>query len=258
MTKKALLAVSFGTTYEETRKLTIDAFEEDLKKAFPDRDLFRAWTSGVVRRILRERDGINIGSVTDEMEHMLRHGITDVLVQPSHILTGEEFEKIKGAVLEYGDKFEKISVGAPLIASEADSVKMAQIIREIFPLKEDEMLVLMGHGTKKCDFDAYGVLQKTFNDAGCGNICIGTVEFDPGIAPALEAVRKFRPKKVFLTPLLVVAGDHATNDMAGDEEDSWKNQLLREGVEVECVVKGLGEYEKVRELYIEHAKEADK
>ncbi|MCR4893542.1 MAG: sirohydrochlorin cobaltochelatase, partial [Eubacteriales bacterium] len=80
----------------------------------------------------------------------------------------------------------------------------------------------------------------------------------PGIAPVLEAVRKLRPKKVFLTPLLVVAGDHATNDMAGDEEDSWKNQLLREGVEVECVVKGLGEYEKVRELYIEHAKEADK
>ena len=255
--EKALLAVSFGTSHDDTRALTIDAFEKDLREAFPDRTFYRAWTSGVIRRILRERDGLIIDSVSLAMERMLEDGIKDVLVQPSHILTGEEYEKVTSAVEKYKARFEKISVGLPLISCEDDAVRVAGILGDAFNfLKDDEMLVLMGHGAARCDFPAYEILQKTFREKGCKNVAIGTVEFDPGIAPVLECVKDLKPSKVYLTPLLIVAGDHAKNDMAGNEPDSWKNTIKGLGPDVEVVLRGLCEYAPVREMFVEHAKAA--
>lgn len=255
--KKALLAVSFGTSYEETRKLTIEAIEQDLKAAFPDRQVYRAWTSRMIRKKLLERDGLQIDGVREAMERMLADGVTDVLIQPTHMLAGVEFEETVSVIRSFADSFAVIKMGRALIAGEEDLRKLCGALEKIFAEEiASGMLVFMGHGSEKNTFPVYELLQRQFEADGHPDVSVGTVEFTPGIGLVLEKIRQRRPEKIFLTPLLVVAGDHATNDMSGDDEDSWKNQFAREGAEVTCIVRGLGEYPEIRQLYLEHAKEA--
>ena len=253
--KKGLLAVSFGTSYPETRKVTIEAIENDLARAFPDRRLVRAWTSGMIRRKVEKTEGLRIPSVAEALEQMAAEGFTDVLVQPTHLLNGEELERTRETVRSFAGRFEKLSMGEPLLSCPGDIAAMARLVEEIYgDLPCGELLALMGHGSAALTFPAYELLEEQFRQDGYPNICIGTVEFTPGIAPVLERVRRDKPARVHLAPLLVVAGDHALNDMSGDEPDSWKNQIAREGAEVVCHVNGLGEYEAVRALYVEHAR----
>ena len=255
--KKALLVVSFGTSYPETRKLTIEAIEEDLKAAFPDRAFYRAWTSKMIKKKLLERDGIQIDSVQQALERMASDGVTDVLVQPTHMLTGVEFEDTIRTIRSFVDSFAVIRMGRALIANEYDMKLLAKALETVFAEETASgMMVFMGHGSERNAFPVYELLQKQFAEDGFPDVCVGTVEFEPGIEPVLAAIRSKHPSKIWLTPLLVVAGDHALNDMSGDEEDSWKNQFSREGAEVTCIVKGLGEYPEVRQLYLEHAKAA--
>ena len=256
--KKALLAVSFGTSYPKTRKVTIDALEKTLYAAFPDRTGFSAWTSGFIRKKLLKTTGEKILSVEEALEAMAEDGFSDLLVVPTHLLEGNEFDiKICSVLETYKDRFAKITVARPLIADEKDAAKLAAVMEEIYAgVKENEMLVLMGHGSEKEECAAYKWLARCFEKDGHENFALGTVEFEPGFEPVIKKVRERKPEKVYLAPLLVVAGDHATNDMAGDEPDSWKNQIAAEGCEVECVLKGLGEFEQIRALYTLHAKDA--
>lgn len=255
--KKALLVVSFGTSYEETRKRTIEAIEEDLRRTFPERKFYRAWTSERIRRKLRETQGLFYDNVREAMDRMLQNGITDVLIQPTHMMPGIEYEETRETILSYRSRFDKMRLGAPLLAEEKDLQVLAQVIEEIFQeIKASEMLALMGHGSPHAMFPVYEGLEECFQKDGFGHFCVGTVEYEPGFGAVLQRVRERKPDKVYLTPLLVVAGDHALHDMAGEDSDSWKCQLENEGLETVCIVRGMGEYPSVRQIYVNHALEA--
>lgn len=251
--KKAILAVSFGTSHDDTRKVTIDAIEQEMQAAFPDYPLYRAWTSKMIIRKLKERDQIHINTVKEAMEQMRMDGITDVLIQPTHVINGIENDLMKEDALSYREYFHSISLGDPLLTSEQDSLKVIEAITQEFSdLKKDEVLVLMGHGTTHFSNSVYAALDYTFKDRGFPNIFLGTVEAYPSMETLLKMVNAYRPSKVILAPFMIVAGDHAKNDMAGDDPDSWYSQFKAAGYEVRSVIKGLGEYPGIRRLLVEH------
>lgn len=257
-TKKAILAVSFGTSHNDTRKITIDAIEQDMQAAFPDYALYRAWTSKMIIKKVNARDGVHIFTVKEAMELMLQDGITDVLVQPTHVINGIENDLMKEDALAYQEQFHSISFGDPLLTSEQDNLAVIEAITSEFKdLEKDDVLVLMGHGTTHYANAIYAALDYTFKDKGYSNIFLGTVEAYPTMESLLKMVHAYKPKKVVLAPFMIVAGDHAKNDMASDEPDSWYSQFKAEGYEVEPVLKGLGEYSGIRKLFIEHLKAID-
>ncbi len=256
---KGLLIVSFGTSVAETRKKTIEAIEADLAAAFPDRRAYRAWTSGIIRRKLRSSGELAVDSVEEAMERMKGDGITDLLVQPTHMLPGEEYGKVVDAVQTAGAGFARILLGQPLLTSESDVRAVASVLENTFSdVGSNELLALMGHGSAEAKTNYYLLLAEAFRKDGHGNFIVGTVEEKPGFAPVLAAARERRPKLIKLLPFMVVAGDHAINDMAGDDEDSWSSMLRKEGFAVDCILKGLGEYPPVRAMYVEKARQAEK
>ena len=257
-TKKAILAVSFGTSHNDTRKITIDAIEQDMQAAFPDYALYRAWTSKMIIKKVNARDGVHICNMKEAMEKMLQDGITDVLVQPTHVINGIENDLMKEDALAFQEQFHSISFGDPLLTSEQDNLAVIDAITSEFKtLTKDEVLVLMGHGTTHYANAIYAALDYTFKDKGYSNIFLGTVEAYPTMESLLKMVHAYQPKKVVLAPFMIVAGDHAKNDMASDEPDSWYSQFKAAGYDVEPVLKGLGEYTGIRKLFIEHLKTID-
>lgn len=257
-TKKAILAVSFGTSHNDTRKITIDAIEKDMQDAFPEYKLYRAWTSKMIIKKVNARDEVHICTVKEAMEQMLQDGITDVLVQPTHVINGIENDLMKEDTLAFQEGFHSISFGDPLLTTEQDNLAVIDAITSEFKdLEKDDVLVLMGHGTTHYANAIYAALDYTFKDKGYSNIFLGTVEAYPTMESLLKMVHAYKPKKVILAPFMIVAGDHAKNDMASDEPDSWYSQFKAEGYEVEPVLKGLGEYSGIRKLFIEHLKSID-
>lgn len=257
-TKKAILAVSFGTSHNDTRKITIDAIEKDMQDAFPAYSLYRAWTSKMIIKKVNSRDGVHIYTVKEAMEQMLQDGITDVLIQPTHVINGIENDLMKEDALAFQEQFHSISFGDPLLTSEQDNLAVIDAITSEFKdLTKDEVLVLMGHGTTHYANAIYAALDYTFKDKGYQNIFLGTVEAYPTMESLLKMVHAYQPKKVVLAPFMIVAGDHAKNDMASNEPDSWHSQFKAEGYNVEPVLKGLGEYPGIRKLFIEHLKAID-
>lgn len=252
-TKKAILAVSFGTSHEDTRKVTIDAIEDSMRQAFPEYPVYRAWTSKMIIRKLKNRDNIIVPTVKEAMEQMAADGITDVLVQPTHVINGIENDRMKEDALSFRDSFHSISFGDPLLTTEDDSHKViAAIAREFSHITKDQALVFMGHGTTHFANSIYAALDYTFKDKGYHNFFLGTVEAYPSMESLKKMVKAYRPKEVVLAPFMIVAGDHAKNDMAGDDPESWYSQFKDEGYEVKTVLKGLGEYEGIRSLFIDH------
>ncbi len=255
--KNGLLVVSFGTSCFETRALTIEAIERELSAAFPERGFYRAWTSGFIRKKLKTSEGLSIYSVPEAMERMLADGVSDLLVQPTHMMAGEEFTSVVDDIKAFRERFSRVCVGEPLLASQEDIRRLAGTLEEVFSgIGDDEMLALMGHGSSFVTANPYEKLNEVFAQDGFERFRVGTVEFEPGFAPILDAARLHRPGKIHLAPLMVVAGDHALNDMAGSEEDSWSSRLKAEGFDVISVLKGMGEYASVREMYVSHANEA--
>ena len=258
-TKKAILAVSFGTSHEDTRKVTIDAIEDSMRQAFPEYPVYRAWTSKMIRRKLKNRDNIIVPTVKEAMEQMAADGITDVLVQPTHVINGIENDRMKEDALSFRDSFHSISFGDPLLTTEDDSHKViAAIAREFSHITKDQALVFMGHGTTHFANSIYAALDYTFKDKGYHNFFLGTVEAYPSMESLKKMVKAYRPKEVVLAPFMIVAGDHAKNDMAGDDPESWYSQFKDEGYEVKTVLKGLGEYEGIRSLFIDHIRAIDR
>ena len=257
-TKKAILVVSFGTSYEEAKIRNIESIEKDLQTAFPDRKFYRAWTSKIIVAKLLKRDNLQIMNVAQAMEEMLADGITDLLIQPTHVIDGHENNSVAQDIAKYKDKFQSIHLGAPLLGSHEDVMQMIEIISSAFAplLDKDEALVLMGHGTNHRVNPIYKELDDCFHAAGHENIYVGTVEAYPSLNDLIAIIKEHNYKKVCLSPFMIVAGDHARNDLAGDEEDSWKSIFQASGIAVQCVLKGLGEYPPVRALFIQHAKEA--
>ena len=256
MEKQAILVVSFGTTHQDTRDKTIGAIELALAERYPDRTLRRAFTSGMIMRVLKERDHLIIDNVSEAMEHLIEDGFTDVLIQPTHIINGDEYDKMIAQIEPYKEKLNILHVGAPLLTSSEDYTKTCEaIIKNAPELKESDVLILMGHGTGHFADAAYAALDYRFKALGYTNVFVGTVEGYPSLETVLEQMKPLAPEKVILMPFMIVAGDHAVNDMASDEEDSWRSVCESEGYEVECIVKGIGEFKEIQQIYADHARD---
>lgn len=256
-TKKAILVVSFGTSFHRTREKTIDKIEEEIQAAYPDYQVYRAWTSRMIIAKLLRRDGIRIPTVTEAVEAMLEDGITELVVQPTHIINGVENDQMKADVQAYQDRFQRVVFGAPLLTSTQDSQEAIGAVMEEFTwLDEKDALVLMGHGTTHYANTVYAALDYTFKDLGYPHVFLGTVEAYPSLENLMKMVCSFGPKRVVLAPFMVVAGDHAIHDMSGEDEDSWRSRFEQAGFSVECVMKGLGEYPGIRQMYIQHIEDA--
>ena len=257
-TKPVLLAVSFGSSYNETRDVTIGAVEAALQAAYPEYEVRRAFTSQIVIDILEEREKMEIDNVIEAMDRLVADGVKEVVVQPTHVMPGFEYDDVMAEIADYADKFDSMKVGDPLLASDDDyDALVASLLEETAEYNaEGTAIVFMGHGTHHEANETYSRLQKRLNAAGAANYFIGTVEAEPSLDTVLAAVQETEATKVVLLPLMIVAGDHANNDMAGDEEDSWKTAFANAGYEVECVLKGLGQYEGVQNILIAHAGKA--
>ncbi|MDY4692051.1 MAG: sirohydrochlorin cobaltochelatase [Blautia sp.] len=256
---KAILVVSFGTSHNDTREVTIDAIEHDIQDAFPEYAVYRAWTSKMIIRKLKERDNIHINNVKEAMEQMRSDGITDVLVQPTHVINGIENDQMKEDVLSFKNDFHSVSFGTPLLTSEQDNIDVIEAVAaEFSDLQPNEALVLMGHGTTHYANSIYAALDYTFKDKGYKNIFLGTVEAYPSMETLMKMVKEYAPDRVILAPFMIVAGDHAKNDMAGDDPDSWYNRFLSAGFSVKPVIKGLGQYPGIRRIFVEHLKAASR
>lgn len=254
---KAILVVSFGTSFPETRKRNITAIENDISAAFPDRVLYSAWTSKMIMKKLLRTENKKINNVREAMETIIADGIRDVIIQPTHVINGIENDLMKEDALAYKEQFDSIRFGAPLLTSEADSEAVVKAVaHEFSDLSKDAMLVLMGHGTTHYANSVYAALDYRFKDMGYANISLGTVEAYPSLDSIMKSAREKKPRSVVLAPFMIVAGDHATNDMAGANDDSWRSQFETAGFETSCVMKGLGEYPDIRKIFVEHAKAA--
>lgn len=255
--KKALLVISFGTSYKDTREKTIDVSEKALAAAFPEFDQKRAFTSQIIIDILSDRDGIEVDNVTEAIEKLYQEGYGEVLVQPLHVINGAEYSDLVAELTPYKGKFAKLVIGQPLLSSVDDYKTMVASVNAAMPeLGENEAVVFMGHGTHHHANSAYGALDYTFKTEGYLNVYIGTVEGYPALEDVIHWLEVDGIEKVTLMPLMVVAGDHAQNDMAGDEDDSWKVILKGAGYEVDTLLVGLGEMEGIHEMYIDHARAA--
>lgn len=255
-----ILAVSFGTSFDDNREVTIGAVENAIKAANPEYEVRRAFTSQIVIDVIKENGGAAIDNVEEAFDRLVEDGVKELVVQPTHVMSGFEYDDLMAVIDEYEGKFDKLSVGAPLLTSDADYTTLADaLVADTAAYNVDgTAVVFMGHGTHHEANATYGKLQETFTAKGNANYFVGTVEGSPTLEDVIAGVKAGGYTKVVLQPLMVVAGDHANNDMAGDEEGSWKLAFEAEGIEVECSLKGLGAIEAVQDMYVAHTAEAVK
>lgn len=256
--EKELLVVSFGTSFNDSRRLTIGAIESALEKAFPEYAVRRGFTSQIIIDHVAKRDGEIIDNMQEALDRAVDNGVKTLVVQPTHLMNGLEYEEMSKAIAQYSDAFGQISIGQPLLTSDEDFQAVAKAITEATADYDDgeTAIVFMGHGTEAESNGVYAKMQQVLTDGGYAHYYVGTVEATPSLDDVLEAVKQGSYKRVVLRPLMVVAGDHANNDMAGDEDDSWKTTFEKAGYEVVCEVEGLGALEAVQQLYVEHAQAA--
>ena len=248
--KAALVAVSFGTSYPETRAKTIEAVEQKLAEAFPKYDVFRAFTSNKVIKKIKEQENITILTVDQQIQQLIAEGYQEILVQPLHIIPGSEYSKALHQAMKYKDQVTRIKVGKPLLSSIEDYQKVVAWLETLAEdLAEEEALVLMGHGSQHSAFTVYACLDHMLMEKP---LFVCAVESYPELTLLIERLQKSKYKKINLYPLMLVAGDHATNDMASDEEDSWKSQLERAGFIVEAFLKGMGEVPQIQQQFVAH------
>ena len=273
-----ILAVSFGTSFNDSRVADIKGIEDALQEANPDWSVRRAFTAQIIINHVQARDGEKIDNVDQALERAVDNGVKNLVVQPTHLMHGAEYDELVEAVENYKDKFETVKIAEPLlgeVGADADAVNSdkeavakaltAEAVKDagydsLDAAKEDgTAFVFMGHGTSHTAKVSYSQMQTQMKDLGYDNVFIGTVEGEPeetSCESVIDAVEKAGYKKVVLRPLMVVAGDHANNDMAGDEEDSWKTAFENEGYEVECVLEGLGQIPAIQEVYVAHTQAA--
>ncbi|MGL6024710.1 MAG: sirohydrochlorin cobaltochelatase, partial [Cetobacterium sp.] len=245
----AIVAVHFGTTHEDTKEKTINIINEKIKKEFSKLDFFEAYTSRIINRILLKR-GIKNLNTTEILEKLLNEGYKHVILQPTYIISGTEMEALRREVELFSDKFEDIRLGVPLLSSVDDYFNLLEVLKEeAGDLKENEGLIMVGHGTDHPALSSYPMLDYVARDLELP-IYIGTVEGYPGFDKVLKVLKKDKKSRVKLMPLMFVAGDHAKNDIAED----WKEALEKNGIEVVLDLKGLGEIEKIQNIFIEKAK----
>lgn len=250
--------VSFGTSYNDSRRLTIGAIENAMEEAFPEYAVRRGFTSQIIIDHVKSRDNVSIDNVKQALDRAVENGVKTLVIQPTHLMDGLEYHELVDEVAQYSDAFEHLAIGKPLLTSEADFQAVEQDITEATAEYDDgkTAICFMGHGTEAASNAVYETLQDQLTQSGHENYYIGTVEAEPSLDTVLSAVQKGTYERVILVPLMIVAGDHANNDMAGEEADSWKSTFEAAGYQVECLLNGLGELESIQKILVEHAQDA--
>ena len=275
-----LLVVSFGTSFNDSRAEDISGIEKALEAAYPDWSVRRAFTAQIINNHVQARDDEKIDNVDQALERAVDNGVKNLVVQPTHLMHGAEYDELVETLDNYKDKFETVTVAEPMlgeVGSDAtvineDKAKVAEAITaeavktagydSLDAAKEDgTAFVFMGHGTSHSAKVSYSQMAAQMKDLSYDNVFIGTVEGEPeetACENVIEAVKEAGYTKVVLRPLMVVAGDHANNDMAGDDEDSWKSQFTASGYfdSVDTQISGLGRIEAIQQIYIDHTKDA--
>ena len=276
--QKEILVVSFGTSFNDSRVKDVKSIEDALQEAFPDWSVRRAFTAQIIINHVQARDGEAIDNMEQALDRAAANGVKELVVQPTHLMHGAEYDEMMDALDAYRDKFEKIAVAEPLLgevgtdatvinadkeavakAVVADAAADAGFADAAAAAKEGTAFVLMGHGTAHVAKVTYSQMQTQMGKLGYDNVFIGTVEGEPeetACEAVIEAVKAAGYKNVILRPLMVVAGDHANNDMAGDEEDSWKSLFEADGSfdSVTAQIAGLGSIAEVQDLYVAHTR----
>ena len=275
-----LLVVSFGTSFNDSRAKDIKGIEDALQAAYPDWSVRRAFTAQIIINHVQARDGEKIDNMQQAMDRAVANGVKNLVVQPTHLMHGAEYDEMMEMIDEYRDKFESVAVAEPLLgevgadatvinedkeavakAVTAEAVATAGYDSVEAAAKDGTAFVFMGHGTSHTAKVSYSQMQTAMQTLGYENVFIGTVEGEPestSCENVIEAVKAAGYTKVVLRPLMVVAGDHANNDMAGADEDSWLSQFEASGAfdSVDCQIAGLGGVADVQQLYIAHTKAA--
>ena len=275
-----LLVVSFGTSFNDSRVKDIKGIEDALQAAYPDWSVRRAFTAQIIINHVQARDGEKIDNMQQAMDRAVANGVKNLVVQPTHLMHGAEYDEMMEMIDEYRDKFESVAVAEPLLgevgadatvinedkeavakAVTAEAVATAGYESLTAAAEDGTAFVFMGHGTSHTAKVSYSQMQTTMQTLGYDNVFIGTVEGEPestSCENVIEAVKAAGYKKVVLRPLMVVAGDHANNDMAGADEDSWLSQFEASGAfdSVDCQIAGLGGVADVQQLYVAHTKAA--
>ena len=273
-----LLVVSFGTSFNDSRVADIKGIEDALQAAYPDWSVRRAFTAQIIINHIQARDGETIDNMTQALDRAVANGVKNLVVQPTHLMHGAEYDEMCEAIEAYKDQFESVSIAEPMLGEvgsdatviNADKEAVAKAITaaavseagfESLEAAKDAgtAFVFMGHGTAHVAKVTYSQMQTQMQNLGYENVFIGTVEGEPeetACEAVIEAVKAAGYTNVVLRPLMVVAGDHANNDMAGSEEDSWKTMFEAAGFTVDCQIHGLGEIADVQALYVAHTKAA--
>ena len=275
-----LLVVSFGTSFNDSRAQDIKGIEDKLQEAYPDWSVRRAFTAQIIINHVEARDDEVIDNMDQALDRAVANGVKNLVVQPTHLMHGAEYDEMVEAIDSYKDKFESVAIAEPMLGEVGDDATVinddkkavAQAITDeackiagydsMEAAAEDgTAFVFMGHGTSHTANVTYDQMQSQMDDLGLTNAFIGTVEGKPEDTECQAVIAKVKDagfKKVVLRPLMVVAGDHANNDMAGDDEDSWKSQFEASGAfdSIDCQIEGLGRIEAVEDLYVEHTKAA--
>ena len=275
-----LLVVSFGTSFNDSRTADIGGIEKALQTAYPDWSVRRAFTAQIIINHVQARDDEKIDNMDQALQRAVDNGVKNLVVQPTHLMHGAEYDELTEAVESYKDKFESVTIAEPLLGEVGDSddavnddkkaVAEAITTEAVKTAGYDDLdaaeadgtaFVFMGHGTSHTAKISYSQMQSQMNDLGYKNVFIGTVEGEPedtACEAVIEKIKEAGYKKVVLRPLMVVAGDHANNDMAGDDEDSWKSQFEASGAfdKIDTQIAGLGEIAAIQDLYVAHTKAA--
>lgn len=275
-----LLVVSFGTSYNDSRTEDIKGIEDALQEAYPDWSVRRAFTAQIIINHIQSRDGEAIDNMQQALDRAVENGVKNLVVQPTHLMHGAEYDEMMEALDEYQDKFESVAVAEPMLGEVGDdaavinedkaavaqaaadaAVKEAGYENMDAAAEDGTAFVFLGHGTSHTAKVSYSQMQTQMNELGYTNVFIGTVEGEPeetACEAVIDAVKEAGYKKVVLRPLMVVAGDHANNDMAGSEEDSWKSMFEESGNfdSVETQIAGLGRIDAIQELFVEHTQTA--
>ena len=257
MTKKALMVVSFGSSAPEAL-YAITNIENVCRRAFPEHDFFRAFTSKMIIRKLKQNEGLHILNPEETLDKLVMENYEEVICQPTHILKGREYDKILGILENYKGRIPRLKLGDPLLVSEEDYRKTAEIMMAVSKeaRSENEATVIMGHGTEHQANEAYHKMNELLHEMGFDRAFVGTVEGTPSLDDVLDELDRRHLKKAFLMPMLVVAGLHVREDLAGDKEDSWKSRFHARGIETDILLKGLGEIDEIAQVYADHIRNA--
>jgi len=253
-----LLVVSFGTSYNDNRAATIGAVESAMETAFPDYAVRRGFTANIIIEHVQRRDGVVIDDVTEALARAKANGVKNLLVQPTHLMNGYEYGDLVKELEACAGDFETVKIGAPLLTTDEDFAAVAQAMVDAAAGYDDGKTAVcyMGHGSEAAANGIYARMQQHLTGSGHDNFFVGTVEAEPTAEDLVKLVKAGGYERVVLRPMMIVAGDHANNDMAGDGEDSWKSVFTAAGFQVACEVNGLGELEAIQQLLAAHAGEA--